>query len=110
MTQQQIIEMVQQLHPDTGETQVRIMVNQALDEFDHEVKLNSSTATVTPTADKRYYNFTDFTQAAYTDHAGTAVSAAAVAANDDVLEVSRVDYAGKLVKRALFQPTTTDLT
>ena len=110
MTQQQIIEMVQQLHPDTGETQVRMMINQALDEFDHEVKLNSSTATVTPTADKRYYDFTDFTQAAYKDHAGTTIAAATIAANDDVLVVSRVDYAGKLVKRALFQPTTTDLT
>tara|TARA_Y100001951_G_C11292307_1_gene273066 strand:- start:1426 stop:1758 length:333 start_codon:yes stop_codon:yes gene_type:complete len=110
MTQQQIIELVQQMHPDIGETQIRLMLNQALDEFDHEVKLARSTATVTPTADKRYYDFVDFTQAAYKNHSGTTVVSAAVAANDDVLEVSRVDYAGKLVKRALFGPTTTDLT
>lgn len=110
MTQQQLIELVQQMHPEIGETQIRLMLNQALAEFDHHVKLASGTATVTATADKRYYDFTDFTQAAYKDHSGTTVSAAAISANDDVLEVVRVDYAGKLVKRSIGEPTTTDLT
>jgi|TARA_R110002020_G_scaffold192569_1_gene392784 hypothetical protein len=110
MTQQQLIELVQQMHPEIGETQIRLMLNQALDEFDHHVKLASGVATVTAIADQRYYNFTDFEQVAYTDHSGTTVSAADIAANDDVLEVSRVDYAGKIVKRSLGEPVTTDLT
>ena len=101
MTQQQLIELVQQ---------IRLMLNQALNEFDHHVKLASGVATVTAIADQRYYNFTDFEQVAYTDHSGTTVSAADIAANDDVLEVSRVDYAGKIVKRSLGEPVTTDLT
>jgi len=110
MTQQQLIELVQQMHPEIGETQLRMMLNQALAEFDHEVKFASGTATVTPVADQRYYNFTDFSQAAYKDHSGTTVNAASIAANDDVLELTRVDYAGKLVKRAIGEPVTTDLT
>ena len=110
MTQQQLIELVQQMHPEIGETQIRMMLNQALDEFDHEVKFATSTATVTPVADQRYYSFTDFTQAAYKDHSGATVSGATIAANDDVLEVNRVDYANKLVKRAINEPSTTDLT
>ena len=110
MTQQQMIELVQQMHPEIGETQIRLMLNQALDEFDHHVKLASGTATVTAVADQRYYDFTELTQAAYTDHSGSAVSAATISANDDVLEITRVDYARKLVKRSLGDPVTTDLT
>lgn len=88
MTQKQIIEQIQQVHPEIGETQLRIMLNSALDEFVSEARTNihmdaiitdTSTTpdTLTPVAGKRYYDFTDM---------------ADIADAEDVLEVLEVTY------------------
>tara|TARA_R100000781_G_C4081140_1_gene127768 strand:- start:3828 stop:4136 length:309 start_codon:yes stop_codon:yes gene_type:complete len=79
MTQKQIIEQIQQVHPEIGETQLRIMLNNALDEFVSEARTNVHMDTVTssPTADKRYYDFTDIS---------------GISDAEDVLEVIQVTY------------------
>ena len=55
MTQQEIIEQIQQVHPEIGETQLRLMLNTALDEFAHRARLNEKLGAVTVVADQRYY-------------------------------------------------------
>ena len=85
MKQQEMIETIQQDFPDIGETQIRLMLNRALDKFDSEVELERGTANVSVTVDdKRRYAFTDFT---------------GITSNDDVLSVDRVDYNNKQIKR-----------
>ena len=39
MTQKQLIETVQQHHPNLGETQIRIFLNKALDEFCRKTRI-----------------------------------------------------------------------
>ena len=77
MPQQEIIEQIQQVHPEIGESQLRLMLNTALDEFAHRARLNEKLGAVTVTADKRYYAFSDFDS---------------VTLDDDVLEVLQVTY------------------
>lgn len=77
MTQQEIIEQIQQVHPEIGETQLRLMLNTALDEFAHRARLNEKLGAVTVVADQRYYDFSDFDS---------------VTLDDDVLEVLQVTY------------------
>ena len=85
MKQQEMIETIQQDFPNIGETQIRLMLNRALDKFDSEVELERGTATVSVTVDdKRRYAFTDFT---------------GITSNDDVLSIDRVDYNNKQIKR-----------
>ena len=77
MTQQEIIEQIQQIHPEIGETQVRLMLNTAIDEFSDSARFNEKLASVDVVADKRYYDFSDF-DPVYND--------------DDVLEVLQATY------------------
>lgn len=81
MTQKQIIEQIQQVHPEIGETQLRIMLNNALDEFVSEAKTNEHMASITPVAAQRYYAFSSFTDTE------TAITDA-----EDILEVIQVTY------------------
>ena len=82
MTQKQIIEQIQQVHPEIGETQLRIMLNNALDEFVAEARTNIHMDILNPdadpVADKRYYDFT---------------GATSITDAEDVLEVIQVTYA-----------------
>ena len=90
MTQKEMIETIQQEFPDVGETQIRLMLNRALDKFESEVELLRGTATASVTADdKRRNQFSDFV----IEGTSTALS------NDDVLSVNRVDYNNKQIKR-----------
>jgi hypothetical protein len=96
MTQQEMIETIQQDFPEIGETQIRLMLNRALDKFESEVELLRATASVNVTVDdERRYEFTDFT---------------GINSNDDVLSVDRVDYNNKQVKRFTGYIEETDLT
>jgi hypothetical protein len=95
MTQQEMIETIQQDFPEIGETQLRLMLNRALDKFESEVELLRATASVDVTVDdKRRYQFSDFT---------------GIDSNDDVLSVDRVDYNNKQVKRFTGYIEETDL-
>jgi hypothetical protein len=96
MTQQEMIETIQQDFPEIGETQLRLMLNRALDKFESEVELLRATASLNVTVDdERRYEFTDFT---------------GIDSNDDVLSVDRVDYNNKQVKRFTGYIEETDLT
>jgi len=77
MTQKQIIEQIQQVHPEIGETQLRIMLNNALDEFVAETRTNEELETIDPSSDQRYYAFSSLSN---TTNA------------EDVLEVMQVSY------------------
>lgn len=77
MTQLQIIEQIQQVHPEIGESQLTIMLNNALDEFVSEARTNEKLGVLTPVADQRYYDFSDLDS---------------VNDDGDVLEVMQVSY------------------
>lgn len=47
MTQQQMIESIQQIYPDMRETQLRLLLNDALDEFVEETRVLTDTKTLT---------------------------------------------------------------
>ena len=94
MTQKQIIEVVQQQFPDVGETQIRMMINQALDEFVHHTRLLRSNAYVTTQDEKRYYPLTLFN---------------GVSDADDVLEIYRVEHDSKRIPVAIGEYETEDL-
>ena len=103
MTQKEMIEIIQQEFPQVGETQIRTMLNRAMDKFDSEVPgLLTSFADVSPIANKRRYDLSDF----------KIESGATDLVADDVLEITRVDYGtegtGKQVKRILGHITDTD--
>ena len=95
MKQQEMIETIQQDFPEIGETQLRLMLNRALDKFESEVELLRGTATVSVTEDdKRRYAFTEFD---------------GINSNDDVLSVDRVDYNNVQVKRFTGNIEETDI-
>ena len=85
ITQQQLIEVIQQLHPDYGETQIRLMLNQAQDEFVERTGLvieeNDTFNTVSGTM---YYQFSGMSN---------------ISDDDDLLEVTRVDYDDEPIDR-----------
>ena len=103
MTQKAMIETIQHEFPGVGETQIRTMLNRAMDKFDNETAgLLTGWADASPTANKRRYALSDFN----VESGVTGVT------TDDVLEVTRVDYGtegtGKQVKRILGEITDTD--
>lgn len=55
MTQKQLIELVQQHHPNMGETEIRLALNRAQDDFSSKTESIKTTYTQTSTAGKRYY-------------------------------------------------------
>ena len=86
MTQKQLIETVQQHHPNLGETQIRIFLNKALDEFCRKTRILNSIYTFNTTADRRYYDL-----------------------DDSIAEVTRVDYDGYEIPRLVGKPEKTDV-
>ena len=85
MTQTQIIELVQQHHPEMGETQIRLYLNRALDEFCRKTRILKTLYTFSTVANKRYYNL-----------------------DSDVLEVTRVDYDNYEIPRLVTPPEKID--
>ena len=77
MTHLQILEQIQQVHPEIGESQLTVMLNNALDEFVSEARTNEKLGIVTPVAAQRYYDFSDLDS---------------VSNDEDVLEVMQVSY------------------
>jgi len=95
MTQKIMIELVQQQFPDVGETQIRVMLNQAMDEFVHHTRLLTSNGTVTTQANRRYYPLTLFSN---------------VTDADDVLEIYRVEHDTVRIPIAVGEYSHEDLT
>jgi|TARA_X000001388_G_scaffold63307_1_gene49227 hypothetical protein len=86
MTQQQLIETVKQHHPEMGETQIRIYLNKALDEFCRKTRVLNTLYTFPTVADQRYYDL-----------------------SDDIIEITRVDYDGYEIPRLVGKPEKTDV-
>jgi len=90
MTQKQLIETVKQHHPNLGETQIRIFLQKALDEFCRKTRILTGTATTNTSAGVRYYSLTSI--------------------DPTISEITRVDYDGYEIKRLVGKPEKADLT
>ena len=55
MTQKQLIELIQQHHPVMGETEIRLALNRAQDDFCYKTELIKDTYTQDSVAGQRYY-------------------------------------------------------
>ena len=86
MTQREMIEMVQQHHPEVGEKQIRIWLGQALKEFCRKTKSIKSAYTFTTTANKRWYGLPTY-----------------------IVDVLSVDYDGYDIPRYIGRPIKRDL-
>lgn len=86
MTQQQLIELVQQHHPNMRETEIRLYLNRALIDFCKQTRIMSGTSTISTIADQRYYDLAD-----------------------TVLEVTRVDCDDYQINRLIGTPEKTDV-
>ena len=85
MTQKQLIETVKQHHPDLQEAQIRIYLNQALDEFCRKTRILKTLYTFNTVVDKRYYSL-----------------------GDNIAEITRVDYDNYRIPRLVSQPEKID--
>ena len=87
MTQKQMLEMVRQHHPDVSETQIRLWLNAAMEDFARRTRMLSGAFQFTTVADQRYYGL-----------------------SDDILEIISVDYDGYDIPRLGNRPEKRDLT
>ena len=55
MTQNQMIELIQQHHPNMGETELRLALNRAQDDYCTKTELIKKTSTLSSVAGQRYY-------------------------------------------------------
>ena len=55
MTQNHMIELIQQHHPNMGETEIRLALNRAQDDYSSQTELIKKTSTMTSVAGQRYY-------------------------------------------------------
>ena len=59
MTQKQLIELINQHHPGAGETEVRLGLNRAKDDFCAKTEIVKDSYTGTTVANQRYYDIDD---------------------------------------------------
>ena len=90
MTQKQLIETVQQHHPNIGETQIRAWLNEAKTRFCRRTKLLTGTATVNTADGTRYYDIPTI--------------------DSSIIEITRVDYDGYEIPRLVGKPEKFDAT
>jgi hypothetical protein len=57
--QLEMIELIKQHHPTMGDTEVRRLLNRALDNFTAETEIHETIFTQTTSAAQRYYNLSD---------------------------------------------------
>jgi len=82
MTKAQAIEFIQQASPSTGETEIGILLDNAVREFTVATELLSDIDTVTTQASVYYYPLSLFSN---------------VASANDVIRIKRVDYEGDIM-------------
>lgn len=92
MTVKQMIELVQQHHPQMGETEIIKMLNLAMADFSIRTKMMKDVILEELNADQRYYSL-----------------------SDEILEITRVDMDtgdgyGKQIPRLMTVPTEMDAT
>ncbi len=84
MTELQAIEFIQQISPNTGETEAKILLQNAVREFSVLTELQEEVQTVTTQASVFYYPFSLFSGA---------ITA------DDIIRIDRVDYDGTMMDK-----------
>ena len=87
MTQKQLIELIQQHHSGMGETEIRLALNRAQDNFCSDTELITATFTQDSVAGQRYYNL-----------------------DDAIVEITRVDYDNYEIPRLVGEPEKMDTT
>ena len=87
MKQQEMIEAVQQHHPMIGETQIRLWLNEAIREFCRKTRCIKAVYQFDTTTDTRWYGL-----------------------EDEILEVTDVDFDGYRIPRLVGTPEKKDLT
>jgi len=87
MTQNQLIEIVKKQFPDTSAAEIRIHLNDSLDEFCRRTRILTSAFEFTTVTDQRYYNL-----------------------DGKILEVTSVDFDGYDIPRLTGRPEKRDLT
>ena len=93
MTQQELMELVQQHHPHMGEAEVRKALNRTQSQFCAETGIIEDTFTDTLIANQRYYKLAE----------GNAL------ANHPILEIKRVDIDGEIIPRLVGPPPNIDV-
>jgi len=87
MTQKQMIEMVKQHHGDRSEAQIRLWMNQAITEFCRQTRCVKAVYQFNTTEDTRWYGL-----------------------ENEILEVTDVDFDGYKIPRLAGTPEKKDLT
>ena len=87
MTQNQLIEIVRKQFPDTPVAEIRIHLNDTLDEFCRRSRILTSAFQFTTVANQRYYDL-----------------------DEKILEVTSVDFDGYDIPRLTGRPEKRDLT
>jgi len=85
--QKNMVELVNQHHPDVGEQQIRIWLNDALREFSRRTKIIKKAYTFDTNLNERYYGLPEY-----------------------IIEVNSVDYDGYKIPRLIGKPTKRDIT
>jgi hypothetical protein len=92
MIQKELIELIQQHHPDMGETECRKALNRAQSQFGSETEIIEDLFTDTIVAEQRYYKLAD--------------------SNADsmhpIITIKRVDIEGEVIPRLTSTPPTID--
>lgn len=85
MTERNMIELIRVLHPEAGETEIRLMLNQAQEEFVTRIgDLITETDTFNTVSGTMYYSFSGMSN---------------ISADDDLIAIKRVDYDGSPIQR-----------
>ena len=87
MTQKNLIDIIQKSHPDATIKEIRIHLNDALDEFCRHTGILTTAFQITTVSDQRYY-----------------------ALPSNIAEVNSVDYDGYDIPRLTGRPEKRDLT
>ena len=87
MTQKELIEIIQQHHPNHGETVIRKALNRAQDDFSAKTDIIYAVADNTLATDQRFYDL-----------------------DPGMLEVKRVEINGNKIRRLVNHPKKGDLT
>jgi hypothetical protein len=87
MTQNQLIELIRKQHPNASAAEIRIHLNDALDEFCRSTRILTSAYQFTTVADQRYYDL-----------------------DANISEVTSVDFDGYDIPRLTGRPEKRDLT
>jgi hypothetical protein len=91
MTLQEIIEMVQQHHPEMGHNEIVLEANRAMDDFSSQTRIVRGSYTFDTVIDQRFYTL-----------------------DDNILEIEEVAYdsstsGGRTIPRLIYKPSEKDI-